>query len=212
MIYVKVIPAHVAIRSRLRESVDHALGLNTKLGGLIAVKPRQPSGVFHGKVDFSQPPWHSPVAAVYFDLHALSRKIERDLRYELGLPPRYRGCSDANTRGALEAAINLCEKADDFAVRVNTKEIESWSRRASIALGQTEVPKRLPRSPGNPEPKCPFCKLRTLRSKFSLGEVYCINPSCKDDAGNKPRAHMEYSRHVGDWVMVWQDNVVGIPA
>jgi hypothetical protein len=211
LIYVKVIPAHVAIRARLRESVDHALSLNTRLEGLIAIKPRQPSGVFHGKVDFSQPPWHSPVATVFFDMHALSRKIERDLRYELGLPSRYRGCSDANTKVALEAAINLCERADDFAVRVNTKEIEKWSRRASIALGQTEVPKRLPRSPGHPEPKCPFCKLRTLRSKFALGEVYCINPACKDDDGNKPRAHMEYSKHVGDWVMVWQDNVVGLP-
>lgn len=182
------------------------------LGGLIAVRPRQPSGVFHGKIDFSQPPWHSPVAMVFLDMHALSRKIERGLRYELGLPLRYRGCSDVNTRKALEASINLCEKADDFAVRVNTKEIERWSRRAAIALGVTEIPKRLPRSPGNPEPKCPFCKLRTLRSKWLDGEIYCINPACKDENGNKPRARMEFSNYVGDWVLVWQDGIAGVPA
>lgn len=208
----KEIPAHVAIRVRLRDSADHALTLNIKLGGLIAVKPRQPSGVFHGKIDFSQPPWHAPVANVYLDFHALSRKIERDLRYELGLPARYRGCSDGNTRKALEAAISLCEKADDFAVRVNTREIDNWSRRASIALGLTEIPKRLPRSPGNPEPKCPFCHMRTLRSKWLDGEIYCINPACKDEAGNKPKARMEYSAFVDDWVIMWQDGISGVPA
>jgi hypothetical protein len=207
----KEIPAHVAIRTRLRDSVDHALTLNTRLGGLITVKPRQPSGVFHGKVDFSQPPWHSPIATAFFDFHALSRKIERDLRYELGLPARYRGCSDANTAKALEAAISLCEKADDFAVGLNTKEIERWTRRASIALGLTEVPKRLPRSPGGTEPKCPFCKMRTLRSKWLDGEIYCINPGCKDEAGVKPRARMEFSVHAGDWILVWQDGIGGLP-
>jgi len=162
-------------------------------------------------VDFSQPPWHAPVANAYLDFHALSRKIERDLRFELGLPARYRGCSDANTKIALEAVVSLCEKADDFAVRVNTRELERWSRNASIALGMTEIPRRLPRSPGGTEPRCPFCKRRTLRSRALTGEVLCIDTTCKDGDGNRPRARMEYSSYADNMVLIWQDNVVGLP-
>ena len=207
----KDIPAHIAIRNDLRERVDHALALNSRLGGLIAVRPRQPSGVFHGKIDFSQPPWHAPVATAFLDMHALSRKLERDLRFELGLPLRYRGCSDANTAKALEATVNLCEKADDFAVTLNVREIRRWSRQASTALGETEVPKRLPRSPGGAEPRCPFCKMRSLRSRVLVNKIYCINTACKDDEGRKPEAQMEYSPYAGEMVLVWQDKVVGLP-
>lgn len=207
----KVIPPHVALRTRLKDSVNDAVSLNGKLIPLVHIKPRTPAGIFHGKVDFSQPPWHSPVAMAVLDLHALSRKIEREMRYELGLPVRYRGSSDANTAKALEATVNLAEKADDYLVRLGTREIEKWSRRASIALGITEVPKRLPRAIGQTEPKCPFCHLRTLRSKALERQIKCVNPKCADDDGRKPVGTMEFSELVGDWVIVWMDGVVGVP-
>lgn len=209
------IPVHAAIRNQLRDSAVHALGLNDRLGSLIAVKPRQPSGVFHGKIDFSQPPWHSPVAICFLDMHALSRKIERDFRHELNLPVRYRGSSDANTRKALHASIDLAQTAEDYVVRLETRDLEKWSRRASIALGETEVPRRLPRMAGKPEAKCPFCRNTTLRMcPFDMdghGEVRCVNPKCKDEEGRKPSARMEFSKLAGDWVIVWQDGVAGVP-
>lgn len=207
-----VIPVHVAIRTRLRESADHALSLDGKLALLIAERPSRPSGNFHGKIDFSQPPWYAPVAHSHLELHALSRKIEREMRAELNLPRRYRGGSSLNTGKALDAVCKLAAAADDFMVRLSSREIEKWSRRASVALELTELPKRLPRSPGNPEPKCPFCENRTLRTKPLSGTISCINPSCKDEKGKRPEAHMEYSEVIRDWTMIWQDGIGGIPA
>lgn len=206
------IPVHTAIRVDLKDSVQHAVKLDVRLEALIPCRPWRPSGNFHGKIDFSQPPWYAPIANSHLDLHAISRKLERELRIELGLPQRHRGGSGVNTRKALEAACRLAESADDFIVRLSTKELEKWSRRASIALEDTEIPRRLPRAPGMPEPKCPFCENHTLRSKPLDGEIYCVNPKCKDENGKKPKAVMEYSKIAADWVMVWQDGISGVPA
>jgi hypothetical protein len=207
-----VVSAHVALRARLRDSAGHAVILDGKLEALIAERPAKSSGGFHGKIDFSQPPWHAPVANCHLELHSLSRRLEREMRWELVLPQRARGGSNANTRKALEAVCRLGEGTDDFMVRLVTKELEKWSRRASIALELTEVPKRLPRNPGGPEPKCPFCENHTLRSRSLEGKIYCISPGCKDEEGRKPEARMEYSPVTGGWEVVWQDNVVGLPA
>lgn len=206
------IPAHTAIRLRLKEAANHASGLHARLEPLIAIKSRQPSGGFHGKIDHSQPPWNAPVAHAITDLHSLARKMERELQGELGFPVRDRGGSDANTGSALDAVVRLAEGADDVLVRFCTRELEKWCRRASIALDELEIPKRLPRIKGKPEPKCPFCTSHTLRSKPGLGEIFCINPACKDEQGRKPSAQMEYSRLACDWVMVWQDGIAGVPA
>lgn len=209
----KTIPPHVALRSRLRDSVNEAISLNGRLIPLVAIKPRTPAGVFHGKIDFSQPPWHSPVAMAVLDLHALSRKVERELRYEQGFPRRYRGCSDANTNKALLAVVALSEGVDDYAVRLSNREIDKWNHRAAVVLEIKEVPRKLPRAPGQQEPKCPFCHLRTLRSKAGETdqEIRCINPVCKDEEGRRPVARMEYSTLADDWVLRWQDGILGVP-
>lgn len=179
---------------------------------IIAVKSRQPSGNFHGKVDHSQPPWNASAANVILDLHALTRKMESELRAELGLPRRIRGGSDANTAQALDAVLRLAESADDWLVRVYSRELDRWAKRARVTLDETEFPRRLPRQPGHPEPVCPFCHAHTLRSLPAAGDIFCINPACKDENKKRPRARMEYSKVAGDWVMVWQDDVVGLPA
>jgi hypothetical protein len=204
-----VIPQHIAIRSRFAESVEHALKLSERLESVIAVKTRMPSGSFHGKVDHSQPPWNASVAYAITGLHSLARRMEREIRMELGLPSRKRGGSDANTREALKMVMAQCERADDFIVRVYTRELEKWWRSASIALDDIEIPKRLPRSPGKPEPECPFCKNHTLRVKILENEIYCVNPACPAKAeGRNPRAYMDYSAVVGDWVVRWDDGVI----
>lgn len=202
-----------SLRDDLRDTVDHALSLHDRLGELTHVKSRQPSGTFHGKVDFSQPPWHAPAASAFLALHALARKLERDMRHDLGLPPRERGSSPGNTRKALEAVISLAEKADDDYVRMNARELERWSRSAGIALNEIEIPKRLPRQAGEAERPCPWCKLKTLRmcpfNTDGHGEIRCINGKCKDDQGRRPSAVMEF--FAGEMVLRWMDGVIGTP-
>jgi hypothetical protein len=203
-----VTPAEITLRQELKLSVGDAITLNGTLEAVIAIKVKQP-GTFHGKVDFSSPPWYSPVANAVLDLHALSRKLERDIRSELGLPAKARGGSGANTIRALEAISRLCEGADDFTVRLSAREMRKWAGRALGALAVTEMPRRLPRQPGEPERKCPFCKNHTLRSMAAQGKVWCANPGCRDDSGRRPQALLEYFR--GELVLRWHDGAIGLP-
>ena len=203
------IPAHIEIREKLREMVDDSVRLNNELELVIAVKTKQP-GEFHGKISHSPPPWHAPVANAILDLHALARKLEASLRFERGLPQRKRGGSSSNTVRALHAIPRLCEGTDDFAVYLSTRELKKWSSRAEIALNQREMPHRLPRPPGAPEPPCPICENHTLRS-FSRdlderGEVRCGNPQCFDGRGNRTSARMEYYR--GELVFRWSNGMI----
>jgi hypothetical protein len=204
-----VIPREIALRSRLKDAIEKALSLNEHLEQVIAIKSKQPSGIFHGKIDHSQPPWASSIAHCIMDLHAQSREMEEWLRVALKLPQRHRGGSSANTGKALEAVARLCEGADDHAVTENTKWLDGWIRRAQIALGQKEPPRRIPRLPGQKEPVCPWCSNHTLRMLPMKGVIKCVTPKCVDSEGRKPEARMEYSAHVGDFVIIWQDGLVG---
>lgn len=198
-----------ALRDQLKEVADAAIVLNGQLELVIAFKPRQPSGVFHGKIDFAQPPWHAPVANCIMDLHAEARRLENILQREANLPQRERGGSSANTVNAIEALHGLCVNADKPAIRMAVQSLSSWCRRASIALSLTEAPKRIPRNPGESEPCCPWCKHRTLRL-FPLDEkVKCLDPECKDSEDRRPEAEMKFSPVVGDYILVWSD---GVPA
>jgi len=208
-----VIPAHRALRDALRESVISSLQLNAILESVIHVKVRQ-AGTFHGKVDHSQPPWQAAVANAVMDLHALSREMEAWLRLSQGLPGRARGGSSGNTRKALENVVRLSEIAEDGTVRGHTRDLRSWEHRADIVLGNREMPKKLPRQPGEPERICPFCEKHTLRIlPFQLnptGEhVKCTNVTCFDEDGNRPFARLEFFG--GDWVLRWQDGIIGVP-
>ena len=208
----QVIPVHIALRTQLKDSVSQAVALNGKLELLIAVRSRQPSERYHGKVDHSQPPWNAQVANVILDLHAKAREMEAWLRMSQGLPYRPRGGSAGNTKKALENIGRLSEAAQDSTVRDHTRELEKWIRNARIALDETEMPKRLPRSPGQPEPCCPWCEHHTLRMLPLKGQIFCIDTTCKDDQERRPQARMEYSAHVGDLVIVWMDGLAGVPA
>lgn len=205
-----VTPAHRAIRDELRSSVSDSLALNVQLESVITVKVKQP-GTFHGKVDFSQPPWHAPVANAIMDLHAISREMEAWLRLSQGLPRRDRGGSSENTRKALENVLRLSEAAQDATVRSHARELNSWHRRSRVALGETEMPAKLPRQPGEPERPCPWCKKHTLRMLPLRGIIRCIDRSCTDDQDRRPEGEMTFSVIVGDWIVVWQDGVAGLP-
>lgn len=204
-----VIPVHVKIREDLKDTVHHSVKLNDTLEMVIAVKTKQP-GAFHGKISHSPPPWHSPAANAILDLHALARKLEASLRFELNLPARKRGGSSGNTVKALHAIPRLCEGTDDFAVHLSNRELKKWSSRAEIALNVREMPHRLPRPPGLPEPPCPICENHTLRSYSrdldERGEVRCMNPTCFDGRDNRTSARLEFFH--GDLVFRWSNGMI----
>ena len=201
-----VIPEHVAVRSRLRETVKDVLSYNDRLEAVIAVKSAQPSGVFHGKIDHSSPPWNAAAADAILDLHAWSREAEAIMRLTLSLPSRERGNSSENTQKALQAVMRLAEGCDDAVVRDKIRFLDSWSRKASQVLGETEAAKRLPRMTGEREMGCPWCRQDTLRQLALAGTVFCIDPGCKDEEGRRPKAKLEYFQ--GDFVLRWQDGVM----
>lgn len=211
----------VAIRATFSELIAEAADLSGRLEVLVGVKTRQP-GAFHGKVDHSQPPWNAPVAYAITDLHSLARFLEKDIRRKQGLPQRVRGDSDENTQNALKAVRRLAEGADDGLVGEYIREMSRWLRNARLAalgagddgpdLDRVEAPKRLPRTPGKPEPACPWCHNHTLRVKILENEIWCISPACPPEIDGvkqrKQKARMDYSKIVGDWVIRWDDGVI----
>ena len=147
-------------------------------------------------------------------LHQLARDIEAKFQLHADLPVRDRGGSSANTKLALESSVRLSEAVSEPSVADALIQLDRWLRRARVILGELEFPQRLPRLPGQAEPVCPFCKHKTLRMFPLRGFIICINPSpeCRDEKGRKPRATMEYSNFTCQFELVWQDNVVGLPA
>jgi hypothetical protein len=200
------IPEHVLLRSELRDVVATSLGLNEVLERIITIKSWRPAGGdFHGKVSHSPPPWNSSAANVILDLHSWSRSAEAALRREAGLPARWRGGSSGNTRCALDSVVRLAEGASDVPVRACKTWLGGWSRKAEVVLGTAEAAKRLPRELGQSEPGCPWCKRKTLRQLALEGQIFCVDPSCRDEDGNRPKARLEYFR--GELTLLWQDGV-----
>jgi hypothetical protein len=202
-----ITPPNVALRQEFAVVVSDAHGLNELLERIIAIKSWMPSGgEFHGKVSHSPPPWNGNAANAIFDLHAWSRQAEIYMRTQLSLPTRYRGGSSSNTKAALDSLVRLSEAASDRTVKDNRLWLNSWCKKSEIILGKEEAAKRLPREHGQPEPTCPWCKQTTLRSYAVKGEVFCIDPTCKDAENKRPHAKLEYFR--GDLVLRWQDGVI----
>jgi hypothetical protein len=202
--------AEVALRQQFSNAVQEAVHISGRLLDVIMHKNTGKDGKRSGKLDHSQPPWNGAVAHAYLDLHALARDMERIFRTAAHLPARPRGGTDANTRIALDACTRIAERVDDERVADATRSLDTWCNRAKMILGELERPTRLPRSPGAQEPRCPWCKKLTLRSWTQAGVVRCINPDCKDDAGRRPYAKMEWSSFSNDWMLAWQDGSVGL--
>lgn len=204
-----------SVRARLQEAVSSACTLNNQLEDIIGEPSRHANnggGGKRGKISAAPIPWYSQAAFLIMDLHAWSRDEEAVLRLIIKLPPRPRGGSGPNTGRALESIIAAAWKAEDKRVAECCQWLENWTRKARIALGEVDQPQMLPRQPGQPQPRCPFCTHTTLRFWPLRGEVRCIDGSCKDEDGRKPRAVMEISSFTMDWELVWQDGVSGVPA
>lgn len=185
------------------------LALNTRLEAIIAVKPSHPSSGFHGKIDFSSPPWHAQAANTVLDLHAWAREAEALSRIRASLPVRYRGASSLNTLKALASLCGLSEGIDDDAVRDIIGWLEGWSRKAEIVLGEREAIRRLPQQPGEKARLCPWCQKDTLRQMARQGVIFCVDRLCVDSDGKRPRAQLEMFDGVLD--LRWQDGILGTP-
>ncbi len=205
-----VIPEHEALRARLGDTVKEAVVLDLRLEAVIAQKPAQgQAGIFHGKIDHSQPPWNAAVADAILDLHARSREAEALMRLRLGFPARHRGGSAANTRNALSNITRLAQGCDDETVRGTGRWLDAWCRKARIVLGEAEAAKRLPRAVGEKSALCPWCRKDTLRQLALAGTIFCADPSCTDSEGRRPRAQLEYFDN--DFALRWQDDLLGNP-
>jgi hypothetical protein len=204
-----VIPRHVAIRSDFRTTVKAAASLNEYLESVIGVKSRGSSEVFHGKVDHSQPPWNASVANMILELHAWVRDTERMWRYRMGLHIRDRGGSRRNTYVCMRMLTGLAEGVDDPTVMSGDRWLNGWCKRSKATLGFTESAKRLPRVKGESSALCPWCKRDTLREMALAGVIFCMDPSCVDDEGRRPKAQLEYFQ--GEMVLRWQDGIIGAP-
>lgn len=201
-----------SLRARFEISVKDTCRLNDELEAAIPEPVRHPnSSIKHGKVSAAPIPWFSQAAFLVLDLHAEAREREATMRLAAGLPSRPRGNSAKNTVAALEAAISVSWNVDDGRVDDYRRWLDSWCRRAMVALGETDAPQQLPQEVGGKQPKCPFCSKQTLRMWPIRGEIRCLNPACRDEEGRKPRAQMEFSNFTREWELVWSDGGVGVP-
>lgn len=204
-----------SLRDQLQEIVRNSITLNERLERVLPTPLHTlPGEVRHGKVSAAPIPWYSRAAYLILDLHAQAREMESVLRLIAGQPVRDRGGSNINTYKALESVVALSWAVDDGKVQECKTWLEGWEGKARIALGEADEPRRLPRHPGQPDPSCPYCSQRTLRFWALERLVRCINPSCYIDEEHKKRAiaRMEFSGIVGDFVLVWSDNSVGLGA
>ncbi len=200
-----------SVRARLQETVSDVSSLNDQLEAVIGDPSRHPSSnTKRGKVSAAPIPWYSQAAFLLLDLHAWVRECEALMRMAAQLPARERGGSSDNTGKALQSIIAVAWKLDDRRIEDSCRWMERWCRKARMALGEVDHPQMLPRQPGKPQPKCPFCDHTTLRFWALKGEIRCIDSNCVDDSGKRPRATMEIDRR-GEWTILWQDGISGLP-
>jgi hypothetical protein len=216
MIYTMGPGQGLELRPQLEQLVGQALALSRWLEITVAPQGRQvgrDAASGYGRGTGSRPPWLAGPAHLLTELHTGVRAAEQALQHRLGITPIYaRGGSSLNTVYALGALNDLAVSAADADVARLIGWLAGWTNRAWVLLGERDEPHRLPRSPGGPEPRCPYCEKLTLRFWPGRGLVRCVNPTCQTDDGKRPAATMVYSNVAMDWVLAWNDGVVGIPA
>jgi hypothetical protein len=156
------------------------------------------------------PSWNAQAAYLVFDLQKLTRAHENRMLFTAAGTMRARGSSNRNTFLSLDALPGLAHAAGPDQVADTLGALSAWLRRAREALGEVEPYSRLPRLPGAPEPRCPWCERMTLRQQAHAGIVRCINPACRDGDGNRPFARVEVGRLSLEPMLVWTTGEVGL--
>lgn len=201
-----------AVYDRLSTAAAELVGLIDQLEA--AVPHREQRGYREGGAPKggSRPmaAWNTPVAMVILEIHAGARELETNLRYRAAGVVRSRGGSDSNTLAALDAVLSLAAGAGDGELRDAARRVEGWCWRARLALGQREPWLPLPRLPGRPVARCPFCNFHTLRHKPLQGIIRCVNPACCDAEGARPVGRVEFGAYSDEPLLVWQDDSTGL--
>jgi hypothetical protein len=200
------------VRANLLEATRTSWRLSEHLESIIAERTSPPPGPSGGKrKPGSTPPWNAAAAGLIFDLRSLVRHLEEDLRLRVTGGRIHRGASDRNTHLSLQALSALAVTAADSDVAVTLAQLTGWLERARPVVGETEPLRRVPRVPGCIEPRCPWCSYCTLRCKLAAGLLFCINPSCTDEAGRRPQGIIEVGMVLTEVFLRWQDSTYGIP-
>jgi hypothetical protein len=207
-------PAANSLHTRLTEAADDLTGILDRLEAAVPYRPSRPAspgGVprgGHGPLAS----WYSSAAYLIMEVHQGLRETEQNIRYRLSGRLRERGGSDGNTRKILEDLPGLLAGADYAAGNATARQLENWAQRGRTVLGETEPFTRLPRLPGEPDPACPYCGRGTLRYRPYSGAVRCINPVCRDSAGNRPAGQIEPGAYSREPLLAWSDGTTGTAA
>lgn len=160
----------------------------------------------------SSPSWNAQAAYLVLEIRQRVRGLEEVLRDRVTGTKLPRGGSDRNTSLALDAIVELSHAVGAADVRDATGVLTRWLHQARTCLGEVEPLSRLPRLPGQPEPRCPWCQFTTLRYQPYAGVVRCVNPECLDDHDRRPIGHIELGPYSGEAILAWNDGSTGLEA
>lgn len=173
------------------------------------------TGFIRGAHQDSRIPGNIAAMMVALEAHEFVRRLEASLRLAVtGRTGHRRGGSDANTKAALAAIVNLGEAVHEDAAADAARLLE----RFITLIGQLPAVDTVPRwerirpGPGGLPPKCPWCETFSLRVAICSGQVLCVFPGCADEIGNSPpRGRLDLSRVTGSPVLVWDSGRVDYP-
>jgi hypothetical protein len=192
--------------------VEQAKRAYATLDDLVSQPDQRGGGEFARPASYARawPSWNATAAYLTSDLRQLTRLHENRLLARGAGTARHRGASNANTFLSLDALPRLAHAAGQDEVHETLSALSSWLRRAREALGEVEPLTRLPRLPGAPEPRCPWCERMTLRQQPHAGIVRCVNPTCRDTDGRRPLARVELGRLSLEPLLTWTTGEVGL--
>lgn len=200
-----------SIVDQMSDTAQAAISLLATLEELITEPPgRSMPDLRHATHVGSSPSWHQQAAFAVLDIGQLARLTENMLQRCVGLPERHRGSSTHNTILALQALSGLSVAATDHAALDVCGMVQRWIGRARIIVGDVEPLRRLPRTVGEEEPRCPQCHFMTLRQQPYAGLLRCINPACRDQAGRRVVGRVEFGRLSAEPILVWDSGDVGL--
>lgn len=196
---------------RLRALVSDVKRAAATLEDLVQHPSTRPDDVTrHSVLVGSSPAWHSQAAYLVLGLGQLARDLEDGLRGRVTGTSVARGGSDRNTFLALDAVAELAHAVPVEDAADAERALARWFYRAKTCLGEVEPWDRLPRLPGQAEPRCPWCRFTTLRYQRYAGVVKCVNPECADDDGRHPKGTVDLGPYSGEPILAWGDGSTGL--
>lgn len=199
--------------TRLADAITHIRSYLADVAALLPEPHGRPrTGTIGRAAPESSEPWQGGAAATYWDIHFGCRRLEEQIRTDLGFEPHHppRGGSSANTDEALRAITAAIAAMTPGMLAAARRRAERWStsidQLPDVDRADTWVP--VPRQPGMLPPSCPYCTMFTLRMSVQRERVRCFNPPCRDTQDYPPVARMDHNRITGDGVLVFGDGTV----